>query len=987
MTRALRRASILAAGAAVAGTALLANTIRRSRAEHLSRPRTLAAAPRVTALPSAAAERHGRRRAVAATPATLPPVVAQPTAEPPARTAAPMLDRPAESRTWPARSRSEAPVTLPSAVTPHSVEVITVGVPRDIPAEDTVPWRVLPTPQAEILSAREGTLLPAPADSGRNVVVVARVPAAAPAGPTHVATAQFGGPEATISVDVNLLVTRIRRAEVRLIRSALAVRPTDRADLTALVANRGNAVDTITVDATLPPGWRLKAPPRTLILRPGQQQTVHLSADVPRDAQPQHTYAVLTARAAGTALADATADVDILDRRDGADRGGPMLTAGMASSVGDSTVSSPVVSLDVAGHYSQNTTVSGRAAFTADRANANIQAVGRVGVYLGQAYLSLANPHWQATVGGTGRQFTPTTGLNAYGVGVSGSVGRDGWSAGVMAAQPTGGLSGQLLGAQVGHELGGGNLSVSGTDFRESGIYSRALEAAGVDYTSAPIYDTRISGGLAWRTFTGGSGMGWSVGANRSTANDYLSILAVHTPGGSQAYSQATDQVSVAAMRRISDRVALHAAYAKSSDQNVTFSDLANRSVSAGSDIKLAPSRTLDLDLSSNRFDAASTGLGFGSRDVTARANLSTQVRKFTTDLTLTAGQVQRMTTLGALSVEGPAATRVGAAAAVGWLSARGRFTVTSEYDYSGPGAGFYPQALQVGVAASGIVLSGNPKVPTVDASVQRYEWFGSRPGATVARVGTAVQVGDGYRLLVDVERNPFLRANASSGTPVVAAFKIERSFGLPMLHQNVSAQGVVYEDLNGNGVRDRGEPALAGVMVRRGGEVTTSDEKGRFDLFRNDARPASIDATSLPLGMVPGAVTSENHALVMGVMPTAAVDVTLTPVEDELGRKPVTTDLAPAVIVATDSVGTAWTIQADSLGHARLDALPPGRYTISADFSGFEERLRVIGPAPVVNVQAGVPVPPVRLPFGLVGVKMFNARNGNAMPLAKEPK
>ncbi|MFI5234558.1 MAG: hypothetical protein ACHQXA_02500 [Gemmatimonadales bacterium] len=869
---------------------------------------------------------------------------------------------------------------------PHSVEVITVAVPHDVAPTDTVPWRVLPTGRAELLSDREGTLLPATRDSERSVIIIARLPAGAPAGPTQVATAEFDGRDATITVGVNLLVTRIRRADIRLIRASLAVRPTDRAELSVLIANRGNAIDTLNLDATLPAGWRLIGQPQPLILRPGQQQTVRLMASVPRDAQPTHTYAVLTARASGTALADATADIDVLDRRDQSGHGGPVLTASIASSVGDSDVSAPVAALDLSGNYSESTTLSGRAAFAADRANANIQAVGRVGVYFGQAYLSATNPHWQATVGGTGRQFSPTTGLNAYGVGFSGSATRDHWSAGLMAAEPTAGASGQLVGAQFGYQLPAGNVSATATDFRETGIYSRSLQAAGLDYTFTPILSTRLSGGLAWRQYAGGDGLGWSLGANRSTPNDYLTLLATHTPGGTQAYAQATDQVAASAMQRLSDRFAVHAGYSHSSDQNVTFSTLANQSLSAGSDFKLAQAQTLDLDLSSNQFDATSTGLGFGSRDVTAKAALRSQFHSYSTDLSVSAGQVQRSTTLGPLSVNGPAALRLGAAATVGWVSSRGRFTATGTYDYSGPGAGFYPQILQVGLSASGLVLSRNPKVPTLEASVQRYEWFGTRPGATVARVGAAAQLGDAYRLVVDVERNPFLRANSAS-TPVVAAFKIERSFGLPFSHRTTSAQGLVYEDLNGNGLRDAGEPALPGVMIRRGGEVTTTDEKGRFDLYQSDARAASIDATSLPLGLVPGAITTVGHELVLGVLPTAAVEITLTPKVDELGRRPSSTNLAAAVIIARDSAGAVWTIQADSAGHARLDALPPGRYTISADFSGFDERLRVLGPAPVVEVRAGSPVPPVELPFGLMTVKMFNARNGPPTPLAKEQK
>lgn len=986
----MRRVSVLAASFALVGTALFAMAIRHERARHLARARTpvvgIAPAPGAVA-PIAASP---RRRAAVRVPTPLPvarsaSVIARTVeaAAAPSRAHAAPVSR----RKRPALFRTAAPVTLPTPAAPHAVEVITVAVPREVPAADTVPWRVVPTGRAELLSDREGTLLPAPADSERSVVVVARLPAVAPAGPTHVATAEFDGPDATFSVGVNLVVTRVRRADVRLIRAALAVHPSDRAQLAATITNRGNAIDTLTLDPTLPPGWRLIGEPQTVVLRPGQQQTVEVTAAVPGDAQPTHAYAVLTARASGTALADATADIDVLDRRDRNGRGGPVLTAGVASSVGDSVVSSPVVALDLSGNYSPTTTLTGRAAFATDPNNANIQAVGRVGVYLGQAYLSATNPHWQGTVGGTGRQFSTTTGLNAYGVGVSGGAASNGWSGTMMAAAPTAGANGQLLGAQVGYQLKVGNVSATATDFEERGIYDRALQATGLDFTSAPILDTRLSGGFAWRQFDGGNGMGWSVGANRSTKDDYVSFLAAHTPGGTQAYAQATDQVVASAMRRLSDRLAIHAGYTRSSDQNVTFSNLASESWSAGSDVKLAPEQTLDVDITTNRFDAASSGLGFGSRDVTAQASLRTQVRQFATQLSLTAGQVQRSTTLGAISVDGPAAARLGAAASASWVSKRGRFDASASYDYSGPGAGLYPHALQIGLVASGLVISRDPRIPTVDASIQRYQWFGARPGATVARVGAATELGGGYRLLVDVERNPFLQANPQSGTPIVMAVKIERSFGLPLSHRSSNAQGIVYEDLNGNGVRDRGEPALSGVLIRRGGEVATTDEKGRFELYQEDARPAAIEATSLPLGMIPGSVTTRSHGLAMGVVPTSPITITLTPMEDELGRRPSTSDLSPAVVIAQDSAGTVWTIQADSTGRAQLDALPPGRYTITVDFSAFEERLRAIGPAPVVEVRAGVPVPPLRLPFGVTPVKMFNARNVPPTPLAKEPK
>ncbi len=42
-------------------------------------------------------------------------------------------------------------------------------------------------------------------------------------------------------------------------------------------------------------------------------------------------------------------------------------------------------------------------------------------------------------------------------------------------------------------------------------------------------------------------------------------------------------------------------------------------------------------------------------------------------------------------------------------------------------------------------------------------------------------------------------------------------------------AQGYVFEDQNGNGQRDAGEPGLSGVGVSNGREVVLTDQEGRY--------------------------------------------------------------------------------------------------------------------------------------------------------------
>ena len=48
-------------------------------------------------------------------------------------------------------------------------------------------------------------------------------------------------------------------------------------------------------------------------------------------------------------------------------------------------------------------------------------------------------------------------------------------------------------------------------------------------------------------------------------------------------------------------------------------------------------------------------------------------------------------------------------------------------------------------------------------------------------------------------------------------------------------ATGTVFEDLNGNGLLDAGEPGVAGVRVSDGETVRLTDESGRYRLEIDD--------------------------------------------------------------------------------------------------------------------------------------------------------
>jgi hypothetical protein len=193
--------------------------------------------------------------------------------------------------------------------------------------------------------------------------------------------------------------------------------------------------------------------------------------------------------------------------------------------------------------------------------------------------------------------------------------------------------------------------------------------------------------------------------------------------------------------------------------------------------------------------------------------------------------------------------------------------------------------------------------------------------------IGVSRQMAPGTRLLAGLDYQPWRTA----GTPLRLSVGVRQAIAplLPMRRPPVAA-GVIFDDLNGNGRRDPGEPPLEGVDVNSGLSVVTTDENGRFAFF--DAGAAArieIDPRSLPDGMMlPGrSGASARGRLELGVVRTA--DLTLAVVLDSLAA---THTPAPEGVTITivHEAGTTRVVSTAADGTARLPALLPGSHTLT---------------------------------------------------------
>lgn len=865
-----------------------------------------------------------------------------------------------------AQGAASAGAAVRVAGAPGSYQVVAVPVPPGFAPGRPVAFEVIPAGTAPLLGARGGTLEPGP--GARVVALSVGVPAGAHAGRTVVAQVRFAAEGLTAAVPVELDVARVRRAALALRQATAAARLGERVVVGYRLTNAGNAPDTFLVRASVPAGWRAIAA-RTHVLEAGAAADGVVAMAVPRNASTGSAEVVLAAADGAGELVRAPARLEVV----GTDAARPgdvwRVTPGVAAVFGDTAAAAPVFGLDLEGPVTPAVRLYGHLVQSAGLDAAHLWGLSRVGYFPGTNFLSLAGPRWRLTGGRTSQAFSDITGINLWGSGAAGTYAGPQWSAAALAAVPVtpgsgggGSGGGHLLGGQLGVAVAGGWLRGTATDAVERTVGGRELRALGLGGSTPPLFATQFSAEVAQRWFAGGRGLGWLAEAKRQGEGEYLLVRYTHAPGGSAAYAPAREQLTAYGSRRLTAGVIVNGGAWVARDTSPAFRRLTSSGWSVAPQFALSDWATLEVEARGNRFDATDSAATFGNRETDGRVGVTARLGRLVGAGSLSVGRVTRTTAFAGGAGFAPTAERWEAGGTVQWITPAGVLEATADYQQSGAGVGLLPRQYWVGLRADAVPVPAHGDV-LLNAGVQRYEWFGVRPSATVVRFGLRAPFPGLLVVRLDAEHNPlFLSSAGGAGWNV--ALKLEHP--LAIRARTAAVTGVVYRDLNGNGRLDPGEPAVPGALVRRDGETAVTDGRGRFQFFRATDAPTELDESSLPFGLVVNPATEGARGarrLEIAVTPTAPVEVRLV-ITVPAGTPAPQVDLRKAVVRARDERDNVWTARPDTAGRAVFHALPPGAYRVELDLAELGEPLAVRGELPEFRVAAGRAVPPLTIPL-----------------------
>jgi len=836
------------------------------------------------------------------------------------------------------------------AAEPRSYRLARIAAPADIMAAGVVSYEIVSLGVATVLGDRQGIV--ARDSSGGAALLTVGIPSTALAGRATVAYVRFFAPGMeTVRVPVQIDVMPRRALRVSSSQPMRGARAGDRMDLSFQILNKGNVSDTVSLSLEAPESWDTRLlSPQTVVVGPGETIERRGRVTVPARWDGGVFTVALVAQRHGENVGRASTIVELSGSggTHGMSGVGPSVRLGVGSVAVGAAAPRAVESVSFDGALSDALAVRGQLTTPAPNRVEAERALATMG-YSSQANtFSLIGSSWSATAGATGAGLNDVAGETIFGRGASARWrvgGADVQAIGVApVATTTGWTTPTLLGAIGSMRVASTTFSAFMSHLSDSGFVSRELDATGVGAEVNPWYGGSMSAQVAERRYRDGSGIGLSSNISGPIAGADVDIRMLRAPGGSAAFAPSENGLT-ASVSRTFFKFRGDASYWSAHD--------GTSQLSIGSDgWSLSPtylaSRWLSMGLDLRRSGYSSEGVAgmFSQNQTEYGARMGMRALGFDGSADTRYASIER----GAATPGGSELTEYGRRltnrARVDHGLLGGVAGIGGSLESAVDAAGAAPVQTAIDAHAERLAPFGRASAVTVSGAVQRLQ-YGSA-ALTTSRLELDVALRQGFRIVAGWERGTFRDANGA--TPSIATLRLERTATLPRLGQRL-ATGVVFEDRNGNGVRDPGEPGVAGVVVRRGGVSAVTDASGAFRFAPGGNGLVEIDPRSLPDGWLqsPHALTANGDGFAFGVIPTGAIDVIVALAPNSEGGAS-TVRIGVATLTLRDSAGRSWIVRTGAVQRATFDAVPKGQYTLTAELEGSSEPL-VVDPIQRVDV------------------------------------
>jgi hypothetical protein len=850
---------------------------------------------------------------------------------------------------------------------PREFTIARVAVPATMPVGEPVAFEIRALGGATIISRVSGAL-PAATDA-RALLITFGVPARASAGRAPVAEVLFttrSGLREVVRVEVEIAMVHALRLD--LLQQAVGSKPGGQIVLRYRLTNGGNAADTVAVRYDVPHDWKVseQIDRNGIVVPKGASLERQAVVHVPNSANGgSFSIEIHAANLAGVAQADEKLYVEIPSARQGPGSKAIAIATSISSTTGSAGGGSALMGLSFGGTLYRDVSIAVDATSAPALSEQGRYRLSSLGQFPQPPNVMFSAGPGRLRIGGVGASFSELTGQGAGGRGVS-----LGWESptlsvksafagprlgfGAHAATSLDELEAPIVaGARVSKLLTPG-LWVTGTVAHldeGSTLFSRKLDVVGVGTLMPALFGGALESEVAVRKYSGGSGLGLFSEYTRTSARERMQFRALYAPGGATAYAGANGSLSGSLSHALSERWQLGTQgwYTRNHGSNGEAAHSMGASLSPQHFLRKDLSVGLDLGGSAQSLE--SQGVHFGSKETHASTMLNYALGAGTSlNVASTIARITRGLSFDSLQAGDLSSGRASLVTQISKGTERFGTLVASALMSR-------DESNTVGLPRQNQLILRLDRFPIyfpggsylyATGLVQRLGWFGDRPSIATLRGDITAELPLNFSVSFTADRNP--QVSVPGTGPWSTSLRLSRTnyLTVPSFLRYGARRGLVFQDLDGNGVQDAGERGMGGVIVRRGDQQVTTEEDGSFKLANTAGQRTErlkIDPRTLPAGwMEKGTPLSEaegKKVQAIGIIPTSSVRLHFIANRADLGVAGAL-DFTRIVVAARDSLGRSYLAQPVDSTTQLFAALPPGTYQVNVDPSSAGAQLQV---------------------------------------------